>query len=77
MVVSGLGRNLFSVPEATAQGITTIFALHDSRIEATDFVLLLTQVRGARNLYSFNMDVEEQVVALQANGAGVGGAHAQ
>ena len=38
VVAPGLGRNLFSVPQATLQGAVTTFAADASRVEADSFV---------------------------------------
>lgn len=66
MVVPGLGRNLFSVPQDTLQGATTTFAAEALRIEKVNFCLPLKQVAGARELYSFEMELNTPEPALQA-----------
>lgn len=66
VVVPDIGRNLFSVPSATEQGATTIFALEESRIETNDFTIPLQQVGGRRDLYTFNIELGGVDLALHA-----------
>ena len=66
VVVSRLGKNLFSVPESTSERITTVFELNDSRIETSGDNLPLQQVAGTRDLFSFNVEVDAPNVALPA-----------
>ena len=65
-MVPDIGRSLFSVPSATAQEATTIFALEESRIETNDFTIPLQQVGGSRDLYVFNVELGEVDLALHA-----------
>ena len=55
-----------SVPEATSEGIVTVFPLDDSRIQTSGFSLQLPQVAGTRDLFSFNLKVDVPNVALPA-----------
>ena len=64
MVVSGLGKKLFSIPEVTSECIVTVFALDDSRIETNGFSLPLQQVGGTRDPFLFNLEVDVPNVAL-------------
>ena len=66
MVVSGLRKKQLSVPAATSEGITTVFALNDSCIETSGFNLPLQPVAGTRDLFSLNMEVDAPNLALQA-----------
>ena len=66
VVVPGIGRNLFSVPSATEQGATTMFALEESRIETKDFTIPLQQVGWRRDLYTFNVELGGVYLALHA-----------
>ena len=59
-------EKLFSVPEATSAGISTVFAVNDWHIETSGFNLPLQQVAGTPDLFSFNMDVGAPNVALSA-----------
>ena len=65
-VVPGIGRSLFSVPSATEQGATTIFALEESRIETNDFTIPLQQAGRRRDLYTFNIELGGVDLALHA-----------
>ena len=47
-----------------SEGIITVFALDDSRIETIGFHLLLQQVSDTRDLFSFKMEVNAPNVAL-------------
>ena len=66
VVVPGLGRNLFSVPQAALQGAITTFAADASRIETDSFVLPFKQVGGTRDLYWFNLELDTPDLVLQA-----------
>ena len=66
MVVPGIGRNRFSVPSATEQGATTIFALEELRIETNDFIIPLQQVGGRHDLYRFNIELGGIDLAVHA-----------
>ena len=65
VVVPGLGRNLFSVPQATLQGAITTLAADTSRIETDSFVLSLKQVAGTHDLYSVDVGLDAPKLALQ------------
>ena len=66
VVVPGLGCNLFSALQATLQGAITTFAADASRIETDSFVLPLKHMRGTRDLYSFDLELDTPDLALQA-----------
>ena len=65
VVVPGLARNLFSVPQAASQGVVTTFVADASRTETDSFVLPLKQVRGTRDLYSFDLELDTPGLVLQ------------
>ena len=65
-VVPGLGRNLFSVPQAALQGVITTFTADASRIETDSFVVPLEQVGGTRDLYLFDLELDTPGLVLQA-----------
>ena len=64
VVVDRLGQSLFSIPETRSEGIVAVFALNHSRIETRGFSLLLQQVACARDLFSFNVEVDSPNVSL-------------
>ena len=66
VVVSGLGKKLFSIPEATSEGVVTVFALDGSRIETNGFSLPLQQVAGTRDPFLFNLEESVPNVASPA-----------
>ena len=51
LVVPGLGRNLFSVKQASHNGVVSIFDKYNPRLEANNFTLPLQQLEN--NLYFF------------------------
>ena len=58
VVVPGLERNRVSLaPQARLQGDITTFAADASRIETEHVGLPLKQVKGIRDLYSFDMEL--------------------
>ena len=66
VVVPGFGRNRFSAPSSTQQGSTNTFILEESRIETDHFTIPLQQVRGRRDLYTFNIERGEGELILHA-----------
>ena len=51
----GLGQNMFSVKQATRNGVVSTFSIDTSRLEANTFSLPLQELGG--NLYSFSPDL--------------------
>ena len=66
VAVSGLGKKLFSIPEATSEGVVTVFALDGSRIETNGFSIPLQQVAGTRDPFLFNLEENVPNVASPA-----------
>ena len=55
LIVPGLGRNLFSVKQASRNGVVSIFDKYNPRLEANNFTLPL---QGLENdLYFFSLDL--------------------
>lgn len=57
MIVSGLGRHLFSAKEAAKKGVTTIIEQDNPRLEMVKVVLPLQQINGDQGLHSFSVDL--------------------
>ena len=54
LIVPGLERNLFSVKQASYNGVVSIFDKHNSRLEANNFTLPLQELKN--DLYFFSLD---------------------
>ena len=55
LIVPGLGRNLFSVKQASRNGVVSIFDKYNSRLEANNFTLPLQELEN--DLYFFSLDI--------------------
>ena len=55
LVVPGLGRNLFSVKQASRNGVVSIFNKYNPRLEANNFTLPLQELEN--DLYFFSVDL--------------------
>ena len=55
LIVSGLGRNLFSVKQASRNGVVSIFDKYNPRLEANNFTLPLQELEN--ELYFFSLDL--------------------
>ena len=55
LIVPGLGRNLFSVKQASRNGVISIFDKYNPRLEANNFTLPLQKLEN--DLYFFSLDL--------------------
>ena len=55
LIVPGLGRNLFSVKQASRNGVVSIFDKYNPRLEANNFTLPLQELEN--DLYFFSLDL--------------------
>ena len=55
LIVTGLGRNLFSVKQASRNGVVSIFDKYNPRLEANNFTLPLQELEN--DLYFFSLDL--------------------
>ena len=65
----GLGRNLFSVKQASRKGVVSIFDKYNPRLEANNFTLPLQELEN--DLYFFSLDLcqwEQRAGARNASG---------
>ncbi|CAM9790762.1 unnamed protein product, partial [Sphacelaria rigidula] len=68
LVVPGLGRNLFSVKQATRNGVVSIFDINNPRLETNNFTVPLQELES--DLYFFSLELSSRNnasgLALQA-----------
>ena len=55
LIVPGLGRNLFSVKQASRNGVVSIFDKYNPRLETNNFTLPLQELEN--DLYFFSLDL--------------------
>ena len=55
LIVPGLGRNLFSVKQASRKGVVSIFDKYNPRLKANNFTLPLQELEN--DLYFFSLDL--------------------
>ncbi|CAM9813692.1 unnamed protein product, partial [Sphacelaria rigidula] len=68
LVVPGLGRNVFSVKQATRYGVVSIFKINNLRLDTNDFTVPLQELES--DLYFFSLELssgnDASGLALQA-----------
>ncbi|CAM9166972.1 unnamed protein product, partial [Sphacelaria rigidula] len=55
LVVPGLGRNLFSVKQATKKGVVSIFEINNPRLETNNFTVPLQELESGLNFFSLGV----------------------
>ena len=55
LIVPGLGRNLFSVKQASRNGIVSIFDKYNPRLEANNFMLSLQELENDPDFFSLDL----------------------
>ena len=58
LIVSGLGWNIFSVKQASRNGIVSIFDKHNPRLEANNFTLPLQELENDLYFFRWTLSVE-------------------